>query len=337
MAKGADVRFLTILVAILALLYGGYWFVGSNAVETGAKDMFADMQADGVDVSYASLNTTGFPSRFDTTLRAFSIFDPRSGLGWSAPFFQVFALSYQPNKLIANWADQQTIILPDQSISLISERLRGSASSGLKSELPLDEVIIEAVSAAVSSDQGWDISLQSLLAALRSAGPTPNSYDAYFEASEIKIPSAYVAAIAPAHQLDAPIKAVQIDTHITLDRPLDLRLQTGPPPRLMAINLRNISLDWADMGLRLTGELEADAFGFADGTVTLDARNWPAILELLRSSGVLNEQNLVLAQASLAAISTGEGASATASLPITLENGQMRFGFLPLGPAPRLH
>ncbi|WP_439117971.1 DUF2125 domain-containing protein, partial [Nereida ignava] len=76
-----------------AVLWAGYWFVGSTAAERGAKAWFADRSAQGWVADYDSIETRGFPSRFDTTINALELADPRTGWAWSAPFFQVFALS----------------------------------------------------------------------------------------------------------------------------------------------------------------------------------------------------------------------------------------------------
>ena len=68
-------RALFFVVAALAALYGGYWFVGERRVEGGLRQALADLAADGWEVDYASLDTTGFPSRFDTTITGLRLGD----------------------------------------------------------------------------------------------------------------------------------------------------------------------------------------------------------------------------------------------------------------------
>ena len=102
-------KFLLGLVTALAVLYGGYWFVGQRAVERGAAAAFDQMAADGWEATHAGISTIGFPSRFDTTVTAPRLVDMATGVGWEAPWIQVFALSYLPNEVIALFPEEQAI------------------------------------------------------------------------------------------------------------------------------------------------------------------------------------------------------------------------------------
>jgi hypothetical protein len=93
----------------------------------GAKAWFADRSAQGWVADYDTIETRGFPSRFDTTINTLELADPRTGWAWSAPFFQVFALSYKPNHIIAVWPNEQTIATPLARANITAEDMRASA------------------------------------------------------------------------------------------------------------------------------------------------------------------------------------------------------------------
>jgi hypothetical protein len=57
--------------------------------------------AEGWIAEYESDAHRGFPNRFDTTITGLDLADPETGVAWSAPFFQILSLSYQPNHVIA--------------------------------------------------------------------------------------------------------------------------------------------------------------------------------------------------------------------------------------------
>ena len=105
-------RNLIILIIAACMLWGGYWFAGSRAVQSGLTGWFSDQQRNGWIVEYSALKTRGFPNRFDTTITDLTLVDPRSGVAWLLPNFQIFALSYKPNHIIAVWPERQSIKLP---------------------------------------------------------------------------------------------------------------------------------------------------------------------------------------------------------------------------------
>jgi hypothetical protein len=113
-------RRLTILVAVMALIYSAYWFIRATATERGARGALDNLTQQGWDISYASLNTRGFPSRFDTTFNEIDLSAPDGSIRFSAPFVQTMSLSYQPNHVIAAFPDINAdgVALPSNLIAL---------------------------------------------------------------------------------------------------------------------------------------------------------------------------------------------------------------------------
>ena len=82
-------KFLPILLVVLALGYGGYWFVGRGIVEGAARDLIEEADAGPLSIRYEALDTVGFPSRFDTTITGVEIAAEGGSWFWAAPFLQV--------------------------------------------------------------------------------------------------------------------------------------------------------------------------------------------------------------------------------------------------------
>ena len=324
-------RKLTFLVVILAALYGGYWFVGSRAIENGARQGLVDLQADGWDVRYSDLSTAGFPSRFDTTVTELSLRSPDGLTGWDGPFVQIFALSYQPNKVIAVLPRDFTLTIEGDTFTVVNDRLRASGAVKASSDLALSDITAEADQLAVSSARLGQITLNRGLAALRAVRDMPNRYDTYLELNDL----ARETPLLVRDRLPDRLERFVFDGAMTFDRPLDRHGfdGTGPEPALREVDLRNMALDVADMSLTASGQLTVDALGVPDGRITFRTAQWRQLIDYLVVAGVIDTgmQRTVTNVAQAMAAGGGELA-----LPLSFQNGFMSIGPLPVGPAPRL-
>lgn len=318
-------RFLIGLVTVLALLYGGYWFVGSRAVERGAASAFVQMQAEGWDVSHDGIATIGFPSRFDTTVTAPRLVDPTTGIGWEAPWLQVFALSYLPNKVIALFPDEHAVILPADRIAITSRDLRASAQVGLSTALAFDNLTVESGPVTLAGDSGWQAGFARALMAMRQTATGPADYDLWIEATDITLP-----ATMPGLPVAMPV--LRLDGAMTLSQPIDRYMQPGA--RVEAVTLRDMVVDFGTTGLTATGALTFDPAGIPEGVVTLTVRDWRAALAIAVAAGTVPPGIAGLAE-SAGALLAGGGTDLTAPLAFTA--GQMRLGPVPLGPAPSFY
>jgi hypothetical protein len=308
------------ITVILAALYAGYWFVGSSQVETRARVALADLEERGWQVDYASLDTAGFPSRFDTTVTDLSVVSPDGRVAWEAPFVQIFALSYRPNRVIAVWPERQRVMVAGQVIDIISGGIRASAAVGLSVDLPLTEATLEGPGIVLESDLGWTSSTGPLLAAIRQAGPAPATYDVYLGSEAIVLPLV-------AQGLDV----LRIDGRVTLDAPLDARLQAAP--RLLGLTLREVRLASGEAALTLAGDLAADEQGFLAGSVTLRAENWRDVLAVLESAGLLVLDQAPFLAGALEQLAEGGD---DIEIPVTFQNGQVQALGVVLLSAPRV-
>lgn len=324
-------RGLTIIVAVLAALWSGYWFAARSAVTQGTAALIDSLRAEGWQVEYASLTTAGFPNRLDTTATGLRLADP-AGLAWAAPFFQVLALSYRPNEVIAVWPPEQVLTIAGQGLTVSSSGLRASARVGMATSLPLDQVTAESGPLSIASDAGWTLTVNRALVAFRQAGPGPADYDAFAEATALTPPAALTALLDPQGLRPPAVARLRVDAGLTLDRPLD-RFAVAAPARVDALTLREFQLEWGDVTLSATGALTIGPTGQPEGRITLTARNWRALIGMAEAAGALSPEVVPTWTAMAERLS---GGSDLLDLPVTFQNGMMSVGFIPLGPAPRL-
>lgn len=318
-------RRLTIIVAVLALLYGGYWFVGANRAEAGFRDSLASLADAGWQVSYDDLATRGFPSRFDTSIDNLSLTAPDGALTYRVPFVQVLALSYQPNRVIAALADTQVLRLGPQNINIQTEGLRASAAVVPGLDLSLDGLTVETASAEIISDLGWSLSLEKAIIGLRPKPPQVRAYDLYVAADDLLLP-AQTSPIA--------ITRLAIDSSMTLDTPLDRHLLAPDvaAPLVQEFSLNRLLIDLGEAQMTGTGTLDVNSMGIPSGRINLRATNWRAIIPTLVDAGLVDPGISPTLENMGETLSGGDE---TLDLPISFQNGFMSLGPLPLGPAPR--
>lgn len=327
-------RRLTILVLIIGGLYSGYWFVGANAVETGAIDAVDNARAQGWTIDYAALDTRGFPSRFDTTVDTLTVIPPDGLWSWAAPFMQVFALSYQPNRVIAAFPETQRVRLGDQMLNINADGLRASAGVKANADLSFDAATAEVGAAEIVSDLGWTIGLERALVAMRADPEQPSSYDIYLDADQLALPGEVIAQIDPNDVLAEAITRIVFDSAIGLDKPLDRHAfaGSGPEPVVQKLILNRFDIAWGDVALGATGTLDIDPAGVPDGRITFQTEEWREIIDLLVNAGAV-DPGIAPTIGNVAQAMAQE--SGTLELPVTFQNGFMSLGPLPLGPAPR--
>lgn len=317
-------RILFWIVATLVALYGGYWFVGQNQIETRAARALDALAAQGWEVDRTSLNTTGFPSRFDTTVTDLRLASPDGQLVWEAPFFQILALSYRPNEVIAVWPPQQRLTIGGLPVDIAADRLRASARVGLSPALPLHEAVIESGplrASAANEEISGEISLARLLAAIRTEpGGAAGAYDLWLEATDLTAPG-----------LPAPLPLLRLDARVLLGAPLDRTL--AGPPRLLSLDIREARIQPGAASLTASGHLTADAEGMLEGELRLVIDDWRAMLDLAGQAGLADGTSRQLLENALAAMADPEG---RIELPVTLADGWVRALGLRLARAPRL-
>ncbi len=324
-------RRLLILVIVLAVGYGGYWFGGSRAVEDGATQALADLDAAGWEVSYSALNTTGFPSRFDTTVTDISLTDPMGVFTYKAPFLQAFALSYQPNKVIVAFPPTQSFAVPGATLTLGSEALKMSAQVSANPNLSFANATLAADMLSLAADTGWTFRMADTLLAVR-AGAEAQTYDAFLAIDRLTLPDQLWSIMYPDAALPLSIQTLKLDATITTDQELNRLTFQGTPAAITQITLNDTTFLWGDMSLTAKGKLDVDTEGYTTGQITITTENWRPLIEGLGRIGVLEPG---IDQTYLNMGDTLQNGQQQLELPLNFGNGLMSLGPLPIGPAPR--
>ena len=334
-------RKLLYLLLAGSALWSGYWFVGSSAIRNGAERWFADQAQAGMTAEKTGLTVAGFPNRFDLTVEGLRLADPQSGIGWQAPFAQVFAMTWKPWHLIAALPPEQVVTLPDQVVTVMSQDLLASVRARPSTDVPLAEARVAGTSLALASDLGWTLGLGDFTVGLR-AEPAlgPTGYELGFDLAPLIPDPDFVAAVKsvtipelPASDLPDQVDALQGSVALTLSAPLDRN--TGEAlPYLTRIEIRRLTFAWGQLSAAASGLIEADGNGYGAGKVTVDITNWNRLPAVLVAAGLVKPEVAPTVAKGMQALAAQTPRPAVLSLTLTLADGRMTFGPFPLGPAP---
>ncbi len=330
-------RNLLILILVVSGAWAGYWVIGSAGVTTAFERWFEARRAEGWVAEYSTLDTRGFPNRFDTTIEDVTLADPGTGLVWDAPMFQILALSYQPNHIIAVWPDTQRLATPQQKFDITSEDIRASLVTRAASRLPLDRLTLTAeVLAVQETDNNQPTRIDELtLAAERLAGAEA-SYRFGLEAVGLSPALDWRAQLDPGGTLPDRFDTFRADLNVTFDKPWDLDAIEDARPQPRKIDLRLAEASWGRLDLQAAGTLTVDEAGRPTGEIVVKARNWREILGLAVTSGALPQGFADTLEDGLGLIAGMAGNPRTLDIPLTFRNDRIRLGPVPIGPAPRL-
>lgn len=310
-------RVLTIVVVLAAALWSGFWVLGARTVDQASEQLLDDARTDGWQIAFADRAVAGFPNRLDTTLTDFSVTTPDGLWSVSLPMLQVFALVYRPNQIIAVPASPIAVMGPLGPAEILADQLRASATLSLSTRPDLDRAVVEATAAEIAGPD-WRAGIEQGQVALRQTDGSADHYDLALTLSQVR-----TAGLDP--RLPDQI------TRLTADATAGLTAPLANGGRLQSLHLRSVVVDWDATRLTLTGKLEVAASGLPEGTVTLTATGWRALIALAQDMGLPAGQ-ATLITAGL----TGVERDGQVQIPLTLRDGTLFFGTLALAPLPRL-
>lgn len=314
-------RILAVLAVVLTLGWSGYWFVGARALDQAIVTALERTPQ----VSTAGHRILGFPNRFDVTIDA-----PRvagRGYEWSAPFLQVFALSYRLNHLIAVFAHDQALRLGAERFTLHSGDLRASVVLEAALDLPLERVSL--VGAQLELAGGGQIHrAEALRAASRRVAPL--EHELAIETDALFPDSALMQRLDPRNVWPRRFDHLRLSARVQTDRPLDRHLAEGMQPQLVQLTLTGARIAWDGIDITAAGALMPGPDGRLSGEVSMVITGWQALLAQVNASGALPDPPdpwTALVLQSLAAPSNPDRVEAA----FALIDGEVWLGPLSLG------
>lgn len=329
-------RKLIALVLVLATLYGGYWFVGRSQIQSRLTDAIVQADAGEMNVTYGTLATRGFPSRFDTTVTDLVVEDPTAQVRWETPIFQLLALSYQPNNVRAYFPEEQVFVVDGDRFTLLTNEMVARGQVSASAALAFQQAEFEMLNPRLRTEDGAELALERLFAAMRLTPETTQSYDVYFEARSIVLPENIRNMIDPQNLQPPIIQSLRLDSDMVLSDPIELNSANAGAPSITSLSIKEFALTWGEMSVTAIGEVMPDRAGVLDGSVTLTARNWNEALNLAVAAGAIPEEQRYIVTEIAKNLDETPDFSDTLTVTLSIVNGEMALGGYALGPAPLL-
>lgn len=324
---------LLVVIVVAAALWSGYWVMASRSAKAGFETWFEARRAEGWQAEYSALSVSGFPNRVDTTFENIALADPESGLAWQAEFFKLFALTYQPNHLIAVWPTNQLISTPETKYTLSAADMRASFVTDNGPSRPLDRANLVAEAIAVEGPKGAT-TLEGLQAAVTREAGDPRAYRIAVNADGLAPPLPGGLELRTGGQLPRTLSSLRADMSVEFEKPWDLDAISVARPQPRMLHLRLAEAKWGQLELALAGKLDIDEDGRPRGRIVLKARNWRDIIGLLRAMEMVPAEWLDPVEQALGLAAQLSGNRQTLDLPIEFDGRTMSLGPVPIGPAP---
>ena len=325
------------LVLILALGWSVWWGWAAWQARAGLEGWLEERRAAGWQAEWDEIRLRGFPSRLDRTISGLTLADTAGGWVWSAPFFQILGLIYQPDHLILVWPDEMAVQTTRQHIALTGEDLKGSITFRPGPAREVDHATLVFKGLALASDEGWKSSTAELRLAMRPAGAAgENRQEIGLELIGLKPGGELVTLLAQAGVVPTEVDRLKADLVVLFDRPWDRQAIEEDRPQPREIDIRDISAKWGKLELRMAGDVTIDAAGALSGEVMIKSTNWREMLDLAQETGLMPEALREPLERALTLLSGLAGRADTLDIPLTFSGGRTRLGPVPLGPAPVL-
>jgi hypothetical protein len=329
-------RVIWVVVAV-ALIWSAWWAVAALALQRGVQDWLAERRAEGWQAEAEAFHLAGYPSRLELAMETLALADPARGV---AIEFTSLAIASK-----AWWPGHATLIFPDAPIAIAAPKnralLQGSAA---RAELNLRPGTDLQVADMGLGSGPWQLGNEAgtLLAA---SDITLTMVQDAAERSAYTF-DANVTAFAPGEALrrdlnipeswPASFDALRLQADVAFDRPWDLPAIEGARPQPRRIDLHLAEASWGAVLLRASAALDVDPDGSPTGTLSLQARNWREMLAVAEASGSLPPQLRPQVERALSLLASASGNPDAIDVTLTLSDGAISLGFLPLAPAPRL-
>lgn len=333
---------LLVVIIVSATLWSGYWLYGSSTTRGAFEGWFGERRAAGWVADFAALEVQGFPNRFDVTMTDIALADPDTGWAWTAPFFQILALSYKPNHVIAVWPDLQHVATPLGKFDITQAEMQASLVLWPSADIAPDRIRLVADTLQISASDGTGTAMSALRIAAERLGADGQPATAAPEEGATRYRIALSAEgfapdlalrhrIDPTDRLPRTLDALRADVTLGFDRPWDRRAVEVARPQPRQIALRLAEARWGELELKAAGELEIDAAGEATGRMTVKAQNWREILAMARASGELPEG---VADTLERALSLLAGRNDGIDIPLDFRRGLIWIGPVPVMDSP---
>ncbi|MEL7131701.1 MAG: DUF2125 domain-containing protein [Pseudomonadota bacterium] len=323
------------IIAVVALAWCGWWWVASASLRGAVTTWFDARAAEGWQAELRRVEGGGFPLTLHAGLRDMAVADPDAGVAIRTNALDISAPAWWPGDVTVTLDNGPILLASPLGRSMLTMQ-NGVMALNLHPGTALEIEALGWTSGPwrVSDAQGAQAAASDLtLTMVQTEG---KQYALTAAATTFTPGDAARRGLRLPEDFPEAFDSLQMRADITFDTAWDRRAldQRRPQPRVIDLHLAEAI--WGDLQFNLSADLTVDEIGVPAGTIAIQAENWRTMLDLAQNVGVLPAQLRGQAESVLQALANASGNADTLDVELTLRDGAVRLGFLPLAPAPRL-
>lgn len=325
------------IVALAVLAWCGWWWFASTGLRGGVQAWFDAQRSQGWQAEVSAVEGGGFPLTLQAGLRDIAVADPQAGLAIGTRALDIAAPAW--------WPGDVTVTLDDDPILIASPLGRSTLTmaDGVMAlnlhpgtALELEALGWTAGPWQVSDPDGGGVQMQANDLTLTMTQVEGAQYALVATAGTFSPGAATRRDLRLPDNFPRAFESLQLRADVTFDQLWDRRAldQGRPQPRVVDLHL--VEAIWGAMKFNLSADLTVDAQGLPTGTIAIQAENWRDMLDMSEAAGLLPQQLRGQAEGVLQALAGASGNESTLDVELSVRDGAIRLGFIPLAPAPRL-
>ena len=336
-ARSSKRRYI-LLLSVIVLVVAGWsvaWFYGRSILAQELDGQMRNMARNGVDVSCSDLAIAGYPFRYEVACRDMRSLD-RAGTNGSLQSLSAVALIYNPRHIIFEAEAPALVDMPIRRAAgeMSWETARASVKFSSEALGDVDVVVQKPKAALEDAFSAGMFAADKAELHLRRAPDPADALDGFLSVDGLDLQS------IPELKNEVDFRGhVQVSGGASLLAGMDLvslvRLNDGELP----VKLVFLEASMGESSLGAKGDLTVGGDGTLSGTVNLTIGNADRLLQALKPLFPPNDSSYSVIEGVVTSLkSAGGGASdgSSVSVPILLDRGLIKIGFLALGQIPPL-
>ncbi|MCA0042748.1 DUF2125 domain-containing protein [Celeribacter litoreus] len=324
------------LLLTAVVLYFGYWMIGAKGTEAAISEWIAAREREGWQAEVAEIETKGFPLRFDTEIVEPRFADPRTGAAFSTPRLEILSESHRPTRFTARLANEVTLASPYQRLEITQDMAEADLFVAPGPNLTLERAATRIEGFTLASTLDWGLTIDRAEIMSEQRADAPLTHDITIRAAGVEPTGGLLEQLDPEGLLSDSLDVADVKIAASFDSAWDIHALEGPRPQPTRVEIETLSLDWGSLSLKVAGEFAVDTRGYPNGTIAIKAVNWREMIELAVASGAIPPDMSNLAMRAGQMLANMSGRKDTIDAELTLKNGMISMGFIPLGPAPKI-
>ncbi|MBW4710590.1 DUF2125 domain-containing protein [Roseobacter sp. YSTF-M11] len=324
------------LVVLVALVWSGWWVMATLGAVRGIEGWLAARQSEGWQAETSAIAFEGYPLDIRITLKDPLLADPDTGVALETSALRLGAPVWDPGQI--------TLVLPNDPILLASPETRtrfltqeGRANLFVDTgaALALEQMEASADVWLLDGEAGDLLSGGTSRAAVVHDPEMPATYHFNLDVDGLRPGEIPRSALFIPQEWPVTFDRLSVQSTVRFDRIWDITALEVSRPQPRQISIPQAEAIWGDLQLRFAANLDVDVAGAATGSVNVQARNWRAMLAIAETAGILPSGLRPQIEQALSTLASLAGNPETLDVTLTLRDGFVSLGFIPLGPAPR--